>query len=334
MKNKKEFYDYVIENVRRYLPPSFGDAQIFIEVKEKENGRKIPVLLIMRQEEASLPCIPLEEAYCDYVKGDDLDICVRKIADLRMRYDHLEYLADLSYASDYEKVKGRLMIRLCDPELNQGWLENKIYSMHGDFAAVYYVELCEEREKTFSMPVTKQLMEKWKVTLKQLHEDALLSEREKQVFLFGLDDYIGSLMTGNGIIRNLLDGETEWHPETAGMPTLCLTNSSGTNGASMILQKDIMKRIGEILGSDFYVLPSSIHETLLVPSGGMEVSELSQLVKDVNETQVELCDWLSDKVQYYDRAKGVLENAERRNQKISFLIMNGEFYTEKGIEAA
>ena len=57
MKNKKEFYDYVIENVRRYLPPSFGDAQIFIEVKEKENGRKIPVLLIMRQEETVISAI-------------------------------------------------------------------------------------------------------------------------------------------------------------------------------------------------------------------------------------------------------------------------------------
>lgn len=61
MKNKKEFYDYVIENVRRYLPPSFEDAQVFIEVKEKENGRKVPVLLVMRQEETSLPCFVTTE---------------------------------------------------------------------------------------------------------------------------------------------------------------------------------------------------------------------------------------------------------------------------------
>ena len=67
---------------------------------------------------------------------------------------------------------------------------------------------------------------------------------------------------------------------------LCLTNRNMTNGASMILQKDIMKQAGEIIGSDFYVLPSSIHETLLVPLGGMDVSELSQLVKEVNETWI------------------------------------------------
>lgn len=334
MKNKKEFFDYVMKNVKMYLPPSFEDAQVFIEVKEKENGRKVPVLLVMRQEETSLPCIPLEEAYRDYVEGDDLDICVRKIADLRMRYDHLEYLADLSCASDYEKVKGRLMIKLCDPELNQKWLENKIYTVHGDFAAVYYVRLCEEREKIFSMPVTKQLMEKWEIALIQLHEDALLSERAKQAFLFTMDDYWRSVRTESERSRNLLDGKAKWHPEVAETPMLCLTNRNMTNGASMILQKDIMKQAGEIIGSDFYVLPSSIHETLLVPIGIMDVSGLLQMVKEVNEAEVELCDQLSDKVQYYDREKGTLENAERRNQKNTFFIMNGEFYTGKGPMAA
>ena len=86
-----------------------------------------------------------------------------------------------------------------------------------------------------------------------------------------------------------------------------------------------MEQIGEIIGSDFYVLTSSIHETLLVPLGGMDVSELSRLVKEVNETQVELCDRLSDKVQYYDRAKGALENAERRNQARTPVTTNREF---------
>lgn len=95
-----------------------------------------------------------------------------------------------------------------------------------------------------------------------------------------------------------------------------------------------MKQAGEIIGSDFYVLPSSIHETLLVPIGNMDVSGLLQMVKEVNEAEVELCDLLSDKVQYYDCEKGMLENAERRNQKNTFFIMNGEFYTGKGPMAA
>jgi hypothetical protein len=325
MKNKNEFIIYVMENVRRYLPLSFAESQIFVEEKVKENGSKISALLIRRQEETLVPCIPLEEVYCEYMEGNTLEACVRKIADLRIQHDNLECLSDLSYVKDYGAVKERLMIRLCDPELNREWLADRIYTLQGDFVAVYYVAIHEEEEKTFSMPVSKQLLEEWKVSVKQLHEDVLLSENGRQACLFEMDDLICSLMADNGNVRNLLDGKTQWHPKTVETPVLCLTNSSMRNGASMILQEELMEQIGEIIGSDFYVLTSSIHETLLVPLGGMDVSELSQLVKEVNETQVELCDRLSDKVQYYDRAKGALENAERRNQARTPVTTNREF---------
>lgn len=335
MRSRNDFLNYVIENVRMYLPSSFEDAQVSIEVKEKENGRKVPVLLIRRQEDVSVPCIPLEEVYCRYKEGNSLNACVRQLANLRIQYDHLECLSDLDYVKDYEAVKDKLMIRLCDPELNQEWLDDKIYTLHGDFAAVYYVMIYERKGNAFSMPVSKELMGEWKVTLKQLHDDAISAEKAKQAVLFTMDDYWRFMMTHSGMFRNLLDGKTEWHPEMTETPMLCLTNSSMRNGASMILQEDIMKRVGEIIGSNFYVLPSSIHETLLVPDVGiLDTSGLSQLVKEVNQTEVELCEQLSDKVQYYDRTRGTLENAERRNQTRSFLMLNGEFYTGKGSVAA
>lgn len=334
MMNRNEFFNYIAENVQMYLPSSFEDAQVLIEESIKENGRKVPALLIIRQGDSSIPRIPLEEIYSDYMAGNSLNACVRKAADLRVGFDNSECLSDMGYVKDYEKIKDKLMIKLCDPELNQEWLTDKVYTLHGDFAAVYYVKIFENEEQTFSMPVNKQLMEDWKVTIKQIHEDALLSERAKQAFLFEIDDYICWITTGNGIIRNLLDGKTEWHPEIAETPLLCLTNSSMKNGASMILQEDLMKQVGEIIGSVFYVLPSSIHEILLVPIGIMDVSGLFQMVKDVNETEVDLSDQLSNKVQYYDRAKGIFENAERRNQATSFIIMNGEFYMGQGPAAA
>lgn len=84
-------------------------------------------------------------------------------------------------------------------------------------------------------------------------------------------------------------------------------------------------KIGELLGKNFYVLPSSIHEVLIVPDNGdMQAKELESMVKEVNATQVAPADLLSDKVQYYDRAaktlgrkqeKGLLERlAENKAQ--------------------
>lgn len=326
MMNRNEFINYVAENVRLYLPQTFESAQVSVVESIKENGRKIPALLIRRQGDILVPSILLEGAYNDYKSGKSLEACVKWIADLRVKYDNPKCLSDLRYVKDYEAIKNKLKIKLCDLELNRDWLKDKAYTLHGDFAAVYYVVIYEGKEQDFSTPVVKQLMEEWNISLKQIHEDALLSERAKQAFLFEMDDYISSVMTGNGNIRNLLDGKATWHPETAETPMLCLTNSNLRDGASMILQEDIMKQAGEIIGSDFYVLPSSIHETLLVPDTGIvDTSRLSWMVKEVNETRLDLCDRLSDKVQYYDRAKGVFENAERRNQARTPVTTNREF---------
>lgn len=319
MMNRNEFINYAAKNVRLYLPPIFEGAQVSVVESIKENGRKIPALLIGRESDVLVPSILLEGAYNDYRSGKNLEACVKWIADLRVKSDNPECLSDLRYVKDYEAIKDKLKIKLCDLELNRDWLKDKAYTLHGDFAAVYYVTICENEEQTFNMPIDELIMEEWKVTLKQLHEDALLSEGTEQALLFTLDDYYCFVMNGSGTIRNLLDGKTEWHPEIAETSILCLTNSSMRNGASMILQKNLMKRVGEIIGSDFYILPSSMHETLLVPDIGiMDTSGLSQMVKEINENEVELCDKLSDKVQYYDREKGIFENAERRLLYIKF----------------
>ena len=80
-----------------------------------------------------------------------------------------------------------------------------------------------------------------------------------------------------------------------------LTNQSKTNGAGVLVQDGVLEKVGGMIGSDFYVLPSSIHEVLIVPdNGNMRLAELEDMVREVNATQVAPEDLLSDKVQYYD----------------------------------
>ena len=96
-----------------------------------------------------------------------------------------------------------------------------------------------------------------------------------------------------------------------------LSNAQKMNGASLLLQEDIRKQIGECLGSDYFVLPSSIHEVLILPDNGIfQVPELNAMVQEVNETQVERQEQLSDKVQFCDKKTAVMENAERREARL------------------
>ena len=46
MMNRKEFYEYVKDNVKEYLPESYKDAEIKLQEVEKNNGLKLTGITI------------------------------------------------------------------------------------------------------------------------------------------------------------------------------------------------------------------------------------------------------------------------------------------------
>ena len=92
---------------------------------------------------------------------------------------------------------------------------------------------------------------------------------------------------------------------------------SGAAGGILFGIEQCFRNVSYCLGSDYFVLPSSIHEVLILPDNGLfEVPELNAMVKEVNETQVERQEQLSDKVQFCDGKTVVMENAERREARL------------------
>lgn len=72
-------------------------------------------------------------------------------------------------------------------------------------------------------------------------------------------------------------------------------------GAINIYNEDCIKQVQEILGTkNFYVLPSSIHEVICVPTEGIKIDDLLTMVTEVNQTQVRPEERLGDFVLYYD----------------------------------
>lgn len=80
-----------------------------------------------------------------------------------------------------------------------------------------------------------------------------------------------------------------------------VTNKARMFGAINIYDEDCIKQVQEILGTkNFYVLPSSIHEVICVPTEGIEIDDLLKMVTEVNQTQVRPEEQLGDFVLYYD----------------------------------
>ena len=74
-----------------------------------------------------------------------------------------------------------------------------------------------------------------------------------------------------------------------------LSNREGFHGAAAILYPGELKRAADQLQNDLVVLPSSIHEVLLLPDDpGQDYGMLTRLVQEINRNEVEQEEWLSD----------------------------------------
>jgi hypothetical protein len=83
-----------------------------------------------------------------------------------------------------------------------------------------------------------------------------------------------------------------------------LTNQKGINGASCLLYENVIRQFAGQINSDLYILPSSIHEIILIPKKqNMKKETFTQMVEDVNRTQVAVEEVLSDHVYHYSREK-------------------------------
>jgi hypothetical protein len=316
MMNRKEFYEYVKDNVKDYLPDSYQKGEIRIEEVIKNNGLKLTGISIPQGDQRAVPTVYLDSLYLEYVNGKDLDSCVGDVADMRIEVQDKAAFINMGLPDilDYEKMKDKLQVRICDKEWNEERLADKVVTEHGDFTAYYAVNVEENEGGISSIPVTISLMNEWGVSIEQIQADAMAADRNRGIVLMDMNEIMKSMIFGEEP-ENLLNEKLDM--EAIENPMFCLTNTQKMNGASLLLQEDIRKQIGECLGSDYFVLPSSIHEVLILPDNGLiEVPELNAMVKEVNETQVERQEQLSDKVQFCDGKTAVMENAERREARL------------------
>ena len=94
---------------------------------------------------------------------------------------------------------------------------------------------------------------------------------------------------------------------TLGVPMYVLSNTQKSLGAACILYDGVLKSCAARLGEAYYVLPSSIHEVIMVPVSAVgDEQELSAMVRDINRTQVRDTEILSDNIYLYSPVSGKL----------------------------
>ena len=177
--------------------------------------------------------------------------------------------------------------------MNRELLEDVPHRRFLDLAGILY---CDVRNPAFSnaaVLIQNSIAEKWGVSADWLFETA-----RRNMLLYEPAEIwpMGRMLAD---LRGIPDENTM--PE---FPLYVLTNKSRMFGAACMMYPDVFKNATLEIKGDFYVLPSSIHEVLLLPSDNVFDAEgLGRLVREINENQVEPYEVLSNNVYYYDSEK-------------------------------
>lgn len=301
MYSYKEFEEAVIDMIRFYLPPDSVGADISVQEVTRNNDRKAAALHIRKEDDRVVPNIYLEDFYKIYQRKDNLDEILKSIADT---YKQSRLISDkvLSFdPKEYENVKDRLYITLMNEAMNTDYLAGKIHkSIPGTGLSAVVRVMCSKEEHS-SFAVSEGMAATWEVSEDELYKLALKnSERILPVALHDMTEILkGPLTVGLNHDQDEDKGVRSWKlwPNRQ----YVLTNEEGLGGASAMLYEDVLKKIAGETGSNLIILPSSLHEVILMKdTGEVSVNELQNMVMSINRAHVRPEEVLSDEVYYYD----------------------------------
>ena len=267
------------------------EAELETAVVKKNNGIELSALYIKKREDQIAPAIYLDEYYDYYLKGEDLDEIIQRI---RKEYEW-KVARVVNYHFNLEKfeyVRDRIVYRLVNYEKNREILEECPHLRLYDLALTFRWVAHSDEIGISTALVTNQELEVWEISINEL----LLAARENTPRLFP-----AHMVDMDEMIRRAgIDGLGD----DTDIPMYILTNQQEVNGASVLLYDDVLAAFARKKRTDFYILPSSIHEVILVPADKIEnPDDLFKMVSDANKTVVGLGDILSDSVYYYNRKK-------------------------------
>ena len=192
---------------------------------------------------------------------------------------------------DFRIMRKRICCRLISREKNEALLEEVPWLPWLDLAIVFYLQIPEQVVEHATALVYTSHMDYWGVTLEEIYHAAAENMAEVQVFLEPMEAFLGDM---------------GFEPLSSGMHIL--SNSRKMFGAGVIIAPKVQRMCLEQLGESFYILPSSIHELILLPESlATTRAELDQLIREVNEACVSREEYLRDHEYYYSAEKKTVE---------------------------
>ena len=272
MMNYEMFKKAVEDQFMSYISDCFTDLTISI-VPVKKVNMTLDGMLIKCSGKNFSPTIYINDLYEDYLMCGDFDKTLSAACGrLQSMYSEM---GDININNILNNASEKIILQVINTEMNTELLTSLPHRNFLDLSIIYRLIVRDSIDGIHSTKITNELAETIGMNESQLYQNAF--NNTKKLF--------------PSFVRNLYN---------IPIPMFVITNSKNINGAAAILYDDILYELANNLESDLYLLPSSIHEIIAIPAEG-NPDELSDMVSDINRTQIHMQDRLSDNVYFYNR---------------------------------
>lgn len=283
--------------------------QIIIEPVPQNNGTEQTGIDIRKEQGEEMAHLCLDSYYEQYLDGMPVEEVAKDIWDIFNSFEQSKVSESL--LNDFEKVKNKIVLSLVNYEMNRKRLESMPFVPYLDLAITFNVLLDRTENGERTAVVTNKELTAWGTTKEELF--FLAKQNTPRL-------YMAEVNSLNDVMKSLIkDTKSEFFFDEfirgEELPLYVLSNRNVVKGAAVILYDGLLKEIAKSLENDLLILPSSVHE-VLVMAYDKEIDFLSirDMVEHINKSEVSVCDVLSNQIYRYSREK----------DQVSFLIVDME----------
>ena len=294
---RQEIRDEIIKMVAREL----GDFyKVTLHEVTKNNNVRLEGLLVSRTGTNLSPTIYLENYYRNIECGCQIEDAVEDIIRIVKSDKHPKNI-DVKNCFSFQKQKDNVRMKVISFSANEkGLLEDVPYIPFLDLAIVFYLDLSNEMPDS-TVLIKNEMLKLWGISVEELYKLAKENSKKEEYEIRSMMDVLVD-MTDCADAEELF-GDLAITEDT--VPMFVMSNKKKLFGAAAILNIDSLKKFANRVNSDLYIIPSSVHEVILVPASkaGIDVEDTEEyfnsMIQEVNETQLAAEEVLSNHYYFY-----------------------------------
>lgn len=232
------------------------------------------------------------------VPGESVEMAAMTTAEMLQRTrDNAPTMSDLDLSPEGAK-KNLVCVVMNEAENMELLKEIPHRQICGDLVMAARYRLSE-----YSFIVKNDLCKIFNMTGEEILEQGMKNTNQRGFKVQRIEEVIKEMMENHGMEPEFIDDVLA---DIQKIPIFVVTNDICEEGATAIASKEAMEKVHDTIGEDFYIIPSSRHEILVVPESMVtDPKVLKAMVEEVNATEVSREDKLSDNIYHYTATKGV-----------------------------